>query len=70
MRSWNDLAKTMENFVRDEPVYDIESELKDTLAQKAQEIRDKARRSSSSTAVWWDEYFKAITKDPKKEKKP
>ncbi|HEY3901797.1 MAG TPA: hypothetical protein VGM54_24505 [Chthoniobacter sp.] len=41
----NQLAKTMENFVRDQPVYDIEAELKNTLAQKAEEIRDSVRQN-------------------------
>ncbi len=36
----NALAETMENFVRDQPLYDVEAELKNTLAEKAQEIRD------------------------------
>lgn len=36
----NALADTMENFVRDQPLYDVEAELKNTLAEKAQEIRD------------------------------
>ena len=36
----NALADTMENFVRDQPLYDVEAELKETLAEKAQEIRD------------------------------
>jgi outer membrane murein-binding lipoprotein Lpp len=36
----NQLADTMENFVRDQPLYDVEAELKNTLSEKAQEIRD------------------------------
>ena len=36
----NALADTMEHFVRDQPLYDVEAELKNTLAEKAQEIRD------------------------------
>ena len=36
----NALADTMENFVRDQPLYDVEAELKETLAEKAQEIRN------------------------------
>ena len=36
----NQLADTMEHFVRDQPLYDVEAELKNTLAEKAQEIRD------------------------------
>lgn len=42
----NKLADKMENFVRDQPVYDIEAELKDTLAEKAQEIRDSAKKNA------------------------
>lgn len=42
----NKLADTMENFVRDQPVYDIEAELKDTLAEKAQEIRDSTAKNA------------------------
>ena len=36
----NALADTMEHFVRDKPLYDVEAELKNTLVEKAQEIRD------------------------------
>ncbi len=36
----NALADTMEHFVRDQPLYDVEAELKNTLAEKAQELRD------------------------------
>jgi hypothetical protein len=39
----NQLASTMENFVRDQPLYDIEADLKNTLAEKAQEIRDSTK---------------------------
>jgi len=42
----NQLADTMENFVRDQPVYDIEAELKKTLAEKAQEIRDSTKQNA------------------------
>ena len=41
----NQLANTMEQTVRDQPVYDVEAELKDTLAEKAQEIRDSTRQN-------------------------
>jgi hypothetical protein len=37
------LAETMENFVRDQPLYDIEVELKTVLQQKAQEIRESTK---------------------------
>jgi len=43
----NQLANTMENFVRDQPVYDVEAELKKTLAQKAQEIRDSTKQNEA-----------------------
>jgi len=42
----NQLADTMENFVRDQPLYDVEAELKDTLAEKAQEIRDSTQANA------------------------
>lgn len=42
----NQLADKMENFVRDEPLYDIEAELKNTLAEKAQEIRDSTQANA------------------------
>jgi hypothetical protein len=45
----NKLADTMENFVRDQPLYDIEAELKNTLAEKAQEIRDSTKANSEAT---------------------
>ena len=41
----NQLANTMENFVRNQPVYDVEAELKNTLAEKAQEIRESTRQN-------------------------
>lgn len=42
----NQLADTMDHFVRDQPLYDIESELKDTLAEKAQQIRDSTQANA------------------------
>ncbi|HYR58058.1 MAG TPA: hypothetical protein VEO95_05495, partial [Chthoniobacteraceae bacterium] len=39
---------TMETFVRDQPVYDIEAELKETLAEKAQEIRDSVNANEQA----------------------
>jgi hypothetical protein len=44
----NQLADTMENFVRDQPLYDIEAELKNTLAEKAQEIRDSTKANAEA----------------------
>ncbi len=44
----NELAKTMETFVRDEPLYDVEAELKQTLAEKAQEIRDSVKANDEA----------------------
>ncbi len=44
----NQLASTMENFVRDQPLYDIEAELKETLAEKAQELRDSAKANEEA----------------------
>lgn len=45
----NQLADTMENFVRDQPLYDVEAELKNTLAEKAQEIRDSTKANEEAT---------------------
>ncbi|MES2571722.1 MAG: hypothetical protein V4710_16925, partial [Verrucomicrobiota bacterium] len=48
----NKLADTMENFVRDKPVYDIESELEQTLHEQAEKIREStAANEASSKAV-------------------
>jgi len=44
----NQLADTMDHFVRDQPLYDVEAELKDTLAQKAQEIRDSTKANDEA----------------------
>ncbi len=44
----NKLADTMENFVRDQPLYDVEAELKNTLAEKAQEIRDSTKTDAEA----------------------
>ncbi len=44
----NKLADTMENFVRDQPLYDVEAELKNTLAEKAQEIRDSTKANAEA----------------------
>lgn len=45
----NKLAETMENFVRDQPLYDLEAELKKTLAEKAQQIRDSTEANRAQT---------------------
>jgi hypothetical protein len=42
------LADVMENFVRNQPLYDIEAELKNTLAEKAQEIRDSVKKNEEA----------------------
>lgn len=42
------MAETMENFVRDQPLYDIEAELKDVLAEKAQEIRESVKANEEA----------------------
>ena len=39
----NKLAETMENFVRKEPLYDIEKELGDTLKKNAEQIRESTK---------------------------
>ena len=44
----NQLADTMENFVRDQPLYDIEAELKNVLQQKAEEIRQSAKENEQA----------------------
>lgn len=44
----NKLADTMENFVRNQPLYDVEAELKNTLAEKAQEIRDSVKANEEA----------------------
>jgi hypothetical protein len=41
----NKLADTMDNFVRDQPVYDFEAELQDTLSEMADEIRDSTAKN-------------------------
>ncbi len=45
---FNQLADTMENFVRDQPLYDIESELKKVLAEKAGEIREATKENEAA----------------------
>lgn len=45
----NQLADTMEHFVRDQPLYDVEAELKNTLAEKAQAIRDSTKANEEAT---------------------
>lgn len=47
-RQLNELAKTMENFVRDQPVYDIEHELKEVLREKAREIRESTQANEQT----------------------
>ena len=44
----NQLADTMEHFVRDQPLYDVEADLKKTLAEKAQEIRDSTKANDDA----------------------
>ena len=41
-------AERMEKFVRDQPLYDVEAELKNTLAEKAQEIRDSVKANEEA----------------------
>jgi hypothetical protein len=47
-RQLNQLADTMETFVRDQPLYDIEAELKATLAEKAEEIRESTATNAEA----------------------
>ncbi len=42
------MAETMKNFVRDQPLYDIESELKEVLTQKAEEIRESVKQNEAA----------------------
>jgi len=44
----NQLAETMEHFVRDKPLYDVEADLKNTLAEKAKEIRDSTQANQEA----------------------
>jgi hypothetical protein len=43
----NHLAKTMDDFVREQPVYDLEKELGETLREKAGEIRKSTKTNDS-----------------------
>jgi hypothetical protein len=45
----NKLADRMDNFVRDQPLYDIEAELKETLQAKANEIRESTKENNAAT---------------------
>jgi len=45
----NKLAERMDTFVRDQPVYDIEAELKETLQAKAREIRESTKENDAAT---------------------
>ncbi|MDB6154209.1 MAG: hypothetical protein JWL90_2662 [Chthoniobacteraceae bacterium] len=48
----NKLADTMENFVREKPVYDIEAELQQTLQEQARNIREStAANEDDSTQI-------------------
>ncbi|HZJ17838.1 MAG TPA: hypothetical protein VFD27_22480 [Chthoniobacteraceae bacterium] len=44
----NKLADTMENFVRKEPLYDLEAELGETLKQKAEQIRESTQANDQA----------------------
>ena len=43
------IAKTMDDFVREQPVYDLESELGETLKKKAGEIRESTKANDQDT---------------------
>jgi hypothetical protein len=45
----NKLAERMDTFVRDQPLYDIEAELKETLRAKASEIRESTKENDAAT---------------------
>lgn len=42
-------ADAMENFIRDEPLYDVEKSLQEMLAERAQEIRDSVEQNQKAT---------------------
>lgn len=42
------LAQNMDDFVRDQPAYDIEAELAETLQQKAEEIRESTKANDEA----------------------
>ena len=45
----NKLADTMENFVRKEPLYDVEKELGDTLKKQAEQIRESTKSNDDAS---------------------
>ncbi|HEY2343836.1 MAG TPA: hypothetical protein VGH90_12420 [Chthoniobacteraceae bacterium] len=45
----NKLADSMDNFVREKPLYDIESDVQDVLRQKAQQIRDSTAQDDADS---------------------
>jgi len=45
----NKLADTMETFVRDKPLYDIEDDFRETLQQKAEAIRDSTAKNDEDS---------------------
>lgn len=44
----NKLADNMDKFVRDQPVYDLESELQKVLSEKAEEIRESTKQNDAA----------------------
>src|SRR4030095_729544 len=45
----NKLAERMDTFVRDQPLYDIEAELKENLQAKAEEVRESTKENDAAT---------------------
>ena len=45
----NKLADVMETFVREKPLYDIETDLQGALQEKAQQVRDSTKQNDSDT---------------------
>ena len=45
----NKLADTMENFVRKDPLYDVEKELGDTLKKNAEQIRESTKANDAAS---------------------
>ena len=46
----NQVAKAMDEFVREQPVYDLESELGETLKKKAADIRESTKTNDQETS--------------------
>jgi len=47
----NDLANRMENFVREQPLFDVEADLKGALAEKAQQLRESTKTNDMENRI-------------------